>query len=497
MRSGSLNGSGADHPTREVLAALLYEGLVADEAEPVLKHLDRCAECTRRVDEMEPSLAAYARYRETVKIAEPGPWKDIWSEMRRVDAERGTIKFPAHRRQTVWGTVTGAIAAGLALVALILWPTGRSAEARAEVLLAQARKAAPAANPKKRVRVRTARASFVRPAVLHGPIPEDAEVQAKFEQAHYDFNDPLSASAYTQWREGLKSRSAKVTEDHDNAVIGTTTRDSSLIEASLTLAMPDMSVTRGVFRFADQETVEISVLPEMVGEAAPTVIPQIRPVAAAPVKSEEIPLPQRELKVWVAIDSLNAGAGAPISVEVESDGGIVVTGYSLTARREDALRASLDGIPGVAVRSADSGGAAPVDQHPGEPAINLSESIAARAHLLDRLASRFPPDVEASLPDVDRENLHAMRLKHAAQLNRDIDALWLELSRRRPLARTSAETHASADALVKTAVNVDRLVTTLYASTADSAASWPELGAELSRLRQLAAMYQRSLEPAR
>ena len=55
----------------------------------------------------------------------------------------------------------------------------------------------------------------------------------------------------------------------------------------------------------------------------------------------------------------------------------------------------------------------------------------------------------------------------------------------------------SSEALVASAQNVDRLVTSLYAGAAGAAGSWQQLMEEFARLRQISQTYVRSIEAAR
>lgn len=499
MRRRSITGStkrtGADHPPAEALSALLHEGLVAEEAEQIIAHLDACPQCATALDQMNPALALYRRYRDGAQAAALKPWTDIEAEMDRVDRELGRVVAFPRGRPTYARALTGAVAASLIFAALMLWPAGHGAEARAEVLLAAARKAAPAANPGKRLRVRTTTASFIRPSVLRGETAEGGAIRAKFESAHFDWEDPLNPAVYDAWRAHLKHRTVKVEEDREKAVIETSTTDGALVNASLTIGEADMSVEGARFIFADQDWVEITPLEETIGMAAAPAPPALPP--AVKPKREEIPLPQRELRVWAAIDRLNAAAGAPISVEIESPEQIVVTTYGLTPERQDELRASLEAVPGVTLRSADSGTAA-TDSHPPDSVIDLSESIASRAHRIDELVRRFPPEVEAALPTADRDTLMELRSKDTARLIFDIAALSRQLAKQHSINTGPVRDVAlSTGELLKSAMEVDRLVTSLYAGTPDAVASWSELSAALVRLRELANLYERSLEPRR
>jgi hypothetical protein len=455
-----------NHPSEEDLAAVLREGMLPQETERILLHLDTCKVCERRLEELEPLLGRYRELR-TANLPESPVWGDITQRM----DERKRIPKPA------W---MGTLAAAAALCALFLWPTGKQAELRAETLLKEAEKSAP---PKRRLEVRTAAGSFVRPAVLIGSASD--AVGSRFEKAHYDWNDPLGAASYGKWRDGLKAKKVKVTENSGQAKIETDTSEGELVGASLTIAENNMTVVAGRFEFADREWVEIAAIPDVTEPPKINMTLKAAPDATARFVQT---LPERELHVWAAIDQLNLGAGAPINIEAASGERILVTAYRLEPDKEQQLRANLAKIEGVTLEVADDSGAA---ARPVDSAINLSESIVARAHLLDRLANRFPESTAESFGVADRHTLWEMRVRYASLMNKDIDALGKKLSitpRRMPVSAPPAQ------ALVESATLVDRLVTDLLSNSPSD-----HLTEEFSRLRQLSLDYAQSLgaEPSR
>src|SRR5579871_2542208 len=352
MRPTALNGNHAadEHPSKEILVALLEDpvaGLIADRPDALIEHLDACSICDEVVnDQMEPSLDLYRRYRAAVALRtpEPAPWRDLWMDMKRIDEERRTITLsstprPASARNRVrW---IGAIAASVVLGTLWLWPAGRGAEARAETILREAQRAA-SAHPlaQRRLHVKTPKASFIRPAVLHRAVDAEADaVRAQFEAAHYDWDDPLNPAAYSRWRDQLKNRSVAVAENGTEAVVDTSTSEGSLLEAALRIDA-GKAVIGGRFVFRDQQWVEITQIPDAPETGAPPTPAIAAPsvakslVPAVTITPMDTSLPIRELHVWLAIDKLDAGAGTPISIDAEANDRILVTAYGAAAQRE-------------------------------------------------------------------------------------------------------------------------------------------------------------------
>lgn len=504
------------HPNEAMLAAVLNQPMPPVEVERILEHLDHCRSCDRRQQELEPAISEYRRFRQRMAPQLPRPplpWADIWVEMDRIDRNpleqinrASRVKQMPNRRIMRPGWLS-AIAAGILLAGLALWPHGDSLM-RAETLLRKATLATShsSARTRSHLRVKTRTASFIRPAVLvRGTQTDQMEaVRTRFEAAHYDWTDPLNPAALGSWRNSLANKSDKVTKtDREPAeyTLETSTDEGSLRDAALTFEAKDLQPVSGRFQFADAEWVEIAAVPDAPElPAAPgpapapatTVAPEApsAPPIEVPRMLSEIELAEREVEVRAAIDRMAPGAGEPIGIETES-GKVVVTIYNLAPQQEGQLRASLQGMEGVVIRSPDSN-ASPAGQTAVAapfPAIDTSEAIVSRAHVLDQLARRFPPDLEARLSETSRATLQVLRSRQISAVRQDVETLVGQLSSTRPLSvGTEPSVPDVSASLTQTATAVQRLVTSIYAGGAgqvDPASVWPQLAAELSRLRLL------------
>lgn len=494
-----------EHPTEELLLALFEEQLPAAEVEHLLAHLDSCQICEQRVSLIEPAFARYQRCRELIAPRlpkPPQPWGDIVAEMQKVERARRTVPMPGRKRGTVRPAWMGALAAAVLVGAILFWPHG-SSELRADTLLLKARSASPRRSPNSRLRVRTPRFTFLRPAVLSdatSEVPEMDAIRAQFAAAHYDWSDPLSAGAYANWRAKIAHRTVEVSEDRGQSTIRTVADGGGIAEASLTLDASDLSPVSARFVFSPQDWVEIAKAPDASVEVRPLASAPADAPVTQPASSVEPSVAERELMTRLAIDRLGAGAGEPIDVDVEPDGRIVVTPYRLGELRESQLRANLQGVERVTVRSPEASERqeeAPASLAGADPAIDASNAIASRAHLLSQLAERFPPVTEAELSPAARKDLREMRVRHARALEGDIDTLARVLAQNRPL-RLSASELPDGDpvpkALLESAVAVNRMVTSLYAEKAGEGSAWPRLGEELARLRYLAHHYSQEVQ---
>jgi hypothetical protein len=515
-----------DHPSEAMLSAVLNEALPPEQVERILAHVDNCAQCDRRQEQLEPAIAEYRRFRRRIEPQLPRPtrpWADIWAEMERMDRPTKlqvvATARPARKRSVLIPAWASAIAAGILIAALMLWPRGDSL-LRAETLLRKASLAAShsTTRTKSRLRVRTRTTSYIRPAVLvNGSGPDGLDtVRSHFIAAHYDWSDPLNPDAFGNWRNSLANKIDRVavTARETNGepkeyTVDTSTPESGLREAALTVEAKNLLPVSGKFQFADSEWVEIAAVPDAPEAAVPPApVPSVEPAPApappvtARPRLSAAELAEREIEVRAAIDRTRADAGEPVGIETES-GNVVVTIYNLAPQQEGQLRASLEGMDGVIVRSADRGPVSGQDTSPSGqaaaaapfPAIDTSEAILSRAHLVEQLATRFPPEVEATLSADGHATLHAMRARHLAALSRDIDTLSAQLAGTRPLSSypdapvQDAASPPTPAALTKAAAAVHRLVTAVYAGgagPADAASIWPELAAGLSKLRYLA-----------
>jgi hypothetical protein len=275
------------------------------------------------------------------------------------------------------------------------------------------------------------------------------------------------------------------------------------------LDAPTLSASSARFVFADREWVEVTRIPDAPEEVATVspVTPAVPLVSGSAGAAAELPVTEREFRVRAAIDRLQAPAGTPVRVDVQPGGEILVTAYHLSAEQQRNIEASLAGIPGVTIRQAGQdadGQTAPLAPQPAvatDSILNASESILSRARLLSQLADRFPVDKEAELSLAERKTLWEMRARHVRQMSSDIETLGRLLGNTRPVEAgklaheiRTADVDFSVPAMVEAASNVDRLVTALYASGdagVDAVSGWPELTADLNRLRQFCQSYQK------
>jgi len=494
------------HPSDAQLASFLDPALGVEALEALVAHLDNCPMCEGRLENIEPAFSQFRLCLEAVhsRISRSsGSERELWAKMERLEsggAPQGRMAW-----RIAW---TSGIAATLIAFAVLILPGERGSELRAETLLARVAVATKQTTVNRRLLIRTRTVSFMRLSERHPDTAEEKAVRAHFVAAHYDWLDPLGPQSYSDWRHSLKHKTSKVFATR-NALSGqpeqcieTTTGDGTLVDVSLTIDAHLLPV-KGSFRFADQEWIEITTVPDpdLAASSAPAVAVSPALSAKVPAGAPSPPLAERELAVRLAIDALQIGAGEPIEVTVEPTGGILVTTYHLTTGQRSELQMGLDRVGGVTLRAADgiageTEAVSPRLVDRSDLILHSSQDLAYEAHLLAELASRFDAAADA-LSASSRNKLWALRMKHAIEMNRDLATLRRELEWEPP---SDPGGQPQVQRMANCASTVDRLISELYSGSdvdSDPAAMRRQLQSEFALLQNLAGAYFRYLERTR
>ncbi len=443
------------HPDGDRLMLFCDGELPASEAAEVRRHLDACWDCRAELERIQKTISECVEYRRTVLQEHlpppPEPWKDIYAQMGRIDAQMapasffsrifGALKSATSPRFALPAGATAALLLGFAMFRDT--PSVQAAELLQRA--AQAERIAP--KKSKRLQIRTRNASFTRLLPAAGPSP----VAALFQSARYDWQDPLSVRSYGAWRDGLASKSDEVIEEREGFRVRTQTSSGELREASMTLRRDDLHAVRGTFVFRNDEWVELTELePEAVHTASleptpsPTVTP-LTPTATAPI----LPPPTAatdsdELKVWAMLHRLQADLGEPVEV-TRADGKVRVSGIGIARERQQELSAGLGAIPNVEVRFSDpsnssvpagaaSSSTLKAGDSPLAPALerylgnramldqlasdvfDQADTLMAHAHAIRRIGSRFPRPAQSLLQPEDANVLGGIQRDHLSAL---------------------------------------------------------------------------------
>jgi hypothetical protein len=295
-------------------------------------------------------------------------------------------------------------------------------------------------------------------------------VAALFQEAHWDWNDPLSAHAFEQWRDAQVQKTDEVAAVQNPQApsehlteIRTVSAEGVVEAASITLDTGDYVPVSERLEFRDREWVELSEIAETSTQIAGgsgvaevevpvrAAEPPSRPAAFAPGSSASI---SDELEVLSALRGIEADLGELEDIAL-TDGKVVVTGPgSIPPRRQEEIRASVANLPHVEVEftplspvaippqtavaggSAGSPPASPVEarleKHLGSHAefdrfstqlLDLDDGAMQRVFALRRLAQKFPPADEAHLGPHDLNLLHELSRKHTAALAEKVGSM--------------------------------------------------------------------------
>jgi hypothetical protein len=455
------------HPEDEQLIRYADGELPARVAADVRSHLEVCWECRTELQELQAVIGECVKYRKDVLQphlpAPPAPWGDLYRRFGEIDAsaERPSVidrvihilEYPV-RHAKRWALAAAVVAVILAIVYQYSFtPAVEAAE-----LLRKASAAADLTLPKgRRLEIRTRTRRFTRPPRFGRQLAADVDAQASvaalFQAAHYSWEDPLSARSYQAWRDQLSDKRDEVATLHDSHSrelngyrIETSTRSSELIEATLTLSVPDLLPVEGRFEFRNHEWVEITEVAEDAAQPAETAA--VKAPARPPKAGAASGTAGDELHILGALHELGADLGDPIEVK-RAGGEILVTGVGIPVERQRQVKEALGSRPNVVLRFSDAaapplqpedtasrgtatgveeaglrtrmenqlGGRRYVEQLTRQ-ILEMSELMMSRAYALRRLAEQMAPEVEAELSDQDRHLLVDLHHDHTAALTR-------------------------------------------------------------------------------
>jgi anti-sigma factor RsiW len=461
------------HPDEGLLLRYLDGEAPGRRVRQVRRHLEACWECRAGAEDLERTIAACVRYRQQVLQAHlpapPAAWADLSRGFARIDAEVAAASWTARVRQWLkpspavrWAASAAAV---LALAAGLYYQFHETPSVQAAALLRRAVVAGEAhPAPARRIQVRTPKAKF-----WLGDRAAAAEVAGMFRAARYDFDDPLSARSYSQWRDSLAEKRDEVRTVADPVEPGkacyeirTVAAAGPLASASLMLRTADLLPVEGRFEFRDQDWVELTGFPEVSATEGgtpattrlETPLRRAEPSRPAAVPSGSSASISEELRVLAALHAIGADLGDPVEVKLE-DGKVLVSGVGVPAERQREIRARLDAIPGVEIDFADApAGVGQADAGLTPPAasevpkaapleariekqlggrveferfsaqmLDWTEAAMARAYALHALAERFPAVSEARMSTQDRGLLDDLAREHVRHLSARIDSL--------------------------------------------------------------------------
>ena len=469
----------------------------ARDAAAIRSHLEACWQCREQLEQLQNTVGECVRYRKNILQRHlpppPAPWTDIYRGFGEIDEALAQVSFRERIAQALRGPAYSArrwaaVAVTVMAVCVLYYRFRQAPAVQAAELLRKAVAAADAHPGKpRRTQIRT-KDRILSPGAL-------SSLQVLFHQAHYDWDDPLSAKSYQAWRDTLVDRREEVTEERDSYRIRTDTGSGELMAATLTIRTQDLRPVEERFEFRNREWVEITELP---GEAPPVLIAgaegnkgdnHIKVSPSTPPASATI---GDELHVLASLHRVGADLGDPIEVS-RAGGDILVAGVGIAPQRQQEIHDALGAQKHVVVRFSEPAPARPepereatqdIQQFQAQMAeqiggrvdflqlaaqvLDLSEPMMARAYALRRLAERIPTEVEAELSAQDRQLLKSLQQEHIDALRRqtaEIDRLLrpaLESVSGAPRSSPDSIAHSSAEELFQSARRVEKLLAVMF-----------------------------------
>jgi hypothetical protein len=350
------------HLQDEQLLLLIDGELKSRAAGQARSHLETCWQCRVELQEIQDTVGECVRYRKNILHSHlpppPAPWNDIYRQFNEIDASMEPAFFQRFTHLLQWPVQSVArwapVVVALLVLAVILYQYRQTPSVHAAELLRKAIAADTHTGRPRAIQIRTRDRSFNRRSASTADAVALSSLQARFVAAKFDWEDPLSAKSYQNWRDGLATKQDQVFEESNAYRIRTETSAGELMSATLTLSNKDLKPIQERLEFRDSEWVEITELPdETPTAAAPSRAAGSFKEPAPPVAAIADADAGDELHAIAALHSVGADLGDPVQVSL-SGGKVLVTGAGIAPGRERQIQDILGANPKVVVRFTDS-----------------------------------------------------------------------------------------------------------------------------------------------
>ena len=396
------------HPTRRDLMLHADGELSPQKAADIKAHLEACWSCRLQAEQLESTILSFTEFCDSVLTPAAGPppreWRMFDTKLRGLVADAGkpSLLSRLHIASFSWHLAPSLSTVAVLLFFLFLWLQqpplvsasqllGRATESRVNTLYDIAK---PVIYQKLRVR---ADGALVTREIWNDTASrrvkdtwEDSSANPSgsldlprvFVANRLNWEDPLSAAGFAQWRAGLEEKTDKVVREDNHLTLRTTSltgsqeqsSEGSVVEASLTVRAIDFHPVAGRFRIvsyaegkSSEHEVELAeedyavvtlaaVSPTLFSPAPGAILP---PAAVKPSPTPTSPSPSldeladSEVAARYALHLAGADLGEPIEIQVEDQqqpAAVTIHGLVQSDERKQELLAALAKIPHVTPR---------------------------------------------------------------------------------------------------------------------------------------------------
>lgn len=285
------------HPTRETLMKMAGNRLPAEQQQRIALHVDGCAECGCKLEEMRVTCAVFEN------LSEAGLEEVMWL------SQQGPVaKAPSPWWQGKLAMASGSAVAALCAAGLLIFVLPQTrVEAKANALLDESIKAHPDDGATLHYRMKVGMSACPRPHDLVTVATSDSLCSAatkRLQQTAWASGSPLAAKTFQVWRERQAHPKDRVTQDASGWKIETTSDEGSLERATLELRSSDHRVAELVLQFRDtaEEVRFVEDDAPSSNAIAVATTPGLRPAVAA----GDDPADVLEVRAWSALHAAGA-----------------------------------------------------------------------------------------------------------------------------------------------------------------------------------------------
>jgi hypothetical protein len=361
------------HPSDTDLLLYIDGELSSAKTTRIKKHIDQCWRCRRVVQQMQETISGFVNYLDNEYTPSLSPPPHGWNRFPPMLSQLGAADRPAVRRILSSLGFRAVAIAGL-IVVLVVYLTRIPAVSAKEILTRAVRSERTATKSVRTVSmvsrgrrvVRTIARDHPRPAI----VPSDDsrfenELQSLYEANQLDWGDPLSATAFARWHDGLTRKLDSIRTTADGITLQTINEAAvapgTIMRAELGVRKDDYhSVREALWVKGSLANFEIEVR-EVFSTASPQegdtkVVAQV-PTVPNRVADSRSPLPaiepkstsagpELELEALTLLHSVGGDLGQEASISHLSNGHLQIAGVIDEPSRRTELFTALAPLAG-------------------------------------------------------------------------------------------------------------------------------------------------------